>query len=228
MKKYIIYTVVYLIFLLVFDGLFLYFVDIQACKKTMLVAAGGLNAAYLSLLLIPALSPRQRGQMVLTSALYIIGIFYFIAELIVVVCFMIWPPETILWPIVVQAGLMALYIIVLLSSVAGNDATQKAVAEQRQMSRTVHDRADTMSDILTIVQNLEAKKLLSKCRDELNACPLRSTAEISPIEDEIDSLIMIINDYAVEGSIDELMKTANRLRLTINKRNSRLKRIDIY
>lgn len=228
MKSAILKTLIYLLLIAVFDVIFVYSVDIETCNHSILAAAIGLNVAYLSLLLIPLLAPRQKGQMVISATLYLIGVFYFISEVIAATAFMIWPPENIIWPIAVQAVLFVIYLILLLSSTLANDATQNALNVQREQSCTIRERAERIAEIMYTVKSHESAKLLERCYNEAKNSPLKSCAEVAGIENEIDSLIMLINDYAVDNNTEELNNAISRLRNAIQKRNNKLKYQQIF
>lgn len=228
MKTFFFKTIIYLIFLILFDGLFIYFVDVSSCRGSVLAAAIGVNVAYISLLLIPLLSPRKKEHVVLSGTLYLIGSFYFILELITAILFICFPLESILWPVIVQACLFAIYMILLLSSTLANDATQRSKNIQQMQGRTVRDRADAIYDIMNMAPDDSLKKRLSICYDELRNSPLVNSPEVMSIENEIDALIMLINEHATEGLTDEMNKAINQLRLAINKRNNKLKYLNVY
>ena len=228
MKQFILKTVIFLVFLALLDGLFFSFVDYRHCPDAMLAALIGINAGYLSLLLIPVISPRQSGQRILSGTLYSIGSYYFIAEFTAGMIFMFRPTESIVWPVAVQSVLFAIYVVLLLSSVLANDSTVSSIDKQRQQRMTLNNRADNLKALLDVVQDSECKKLLTRCHHELKSSPIKSSAEVAVIEQEIDHLIMCLNSYVTTNDIENIRSTVTQIRLAVGRRNNQLKHLTQY
>lgn len=228
MKQIVLTTIIFLIPILLIDGLFFLLVDCTACPDAMLAGLTGINIGYLSLLLIPLAAPKSKGTQILSGTLYLIGAFYILAELIAGGVFMIWPTQTILLPVVVQTALFALYVIILLCNIVANNATQSSINAQRQQSRIKHNRADEVMSISEIVDDSECKQMIIQCYTELRNAPLASSPDILPIEQELDNLIALLNNHALEGNTDRIKATVKQIRLTHSRRNNKLKYLTNY
>lgn len=228
MKQFFFKTIICLIFLALVDGLFFAFADYRNCPDSMWAALIGINIGYLSLLLIPLAAPKQNGQRVLSGTLYLIGSLYFISELIAGLIFLFWPTVALVWPVCVQSIIFGIFLIVLLSSVLGNDATVASINEQRQQSCIVRNRADEVNAILTLISDGECRKLVNKCYFELRNSPLKSSPEVSSLEQEIDQHIMLLNSYVTENNIEGIKSSTAKIRVTLGLRNNKLKHLTQY
>lgn len=229
MKQFIIKTILALIFIVLLDSLFFIFTDVQTCPDSVWAAFAGLNIGYLALFLIPLMSPRENGLMVLSAQLYLVGVFYYMAEVIVGLVFLFVEQPTLLWPVVIQSVLLALYIIVLLSSVLANDATRKSIARQDSESRNIRFMAEQANEARRMLESdANAYKQLSRLYDDLATSPLRSSEESRATEEEIYSSLMLLKSYAEDGDVEHTVETAAKIRQLVAKRNFQIKNIQHY
>lgn len=228
MKKYFLKTIIALVFVVILDGLFLLYKDINNCADSVLSALVGLNIAYISLFLVPLCTPKQKGTRVLSDTLYLVGAIYFILELIVGITFLFWEQDTMKLPVIIQSVLFGIYIIVLLGNVLANDSTQQSVNRQNAESDNIHTMAEEVVAILQLVNDDKAHKLITSLYEELKVSPIRSNPEVADLEKEISTSIMLMHDYAKEENVPELMNTAVQTRHLIAQRNSKLKNIRHY
>lgn len=228
MKQILLKSIVYLIFLALFNGLFFGFVDYYKCPDAVWVAFIGINVSYISLLLIPALAPKSNGRKVLSGSLYLIGSFFFIAELIAGLCFLFWPTATITWPVCIMSSVYAIYLIVLLSSVAANDATIKSTEQQHYQNDIRNFRCGEIKDVLDSISDRECKKVVNTCYYEMQNSPLKSAPDVQAIEQEIDQLIGLLKGYALSNDTEQIKTTAGKIRTALNRRNNKLKHLTQY
>ncbi len=229
MKKYVLKTIIALIFILLLDGCFFLFRDTEQCVASVWSALIGLNVGYLALFLIPLCAPKEKGVKVLSDTLYLIGTFYFVAELIVGMTFLFWELDTPTLPIVLQVVLLGIYIIVLLSSVMANDSTQEALKQQSNESDNIRSMLAEAEDVcLMVKKDPSVYKVVMRCYDDIKASPLRSTPEVQDIENEITSSLVLMRGYASSGDMSAVVTTASQVRQLVARRNSRLKNIRNY
>jgi xanthosine utilization system XapX-like protein len=166
---------------------------------------------------------------VLSDTLYLIGAFYFVAELIVGMTFLFWELDTPTLPIVLQVVLLGIYIIVLLSSVMANDSTQEALKQQSNESDNIRSMLAEAEDVcLMVKKDPSVYKVVMRCYDDIKASPLRSTPEVQDIENEITSSLVLMRGYASSGDMSAVVTTASQVRQLVARRNSRLKNIRNY
>jgi hypothetical protein len=229
MKKFILKSIVALIFVIVLDGSFFLFHDIEQCATSVWAALIGLNVGYLALFLIPLCAPKEHGIKVLSDTLYLIGALYFMIEFIVGVTFLFWEQETPTIPVVTQAILLGLYIVVLVVNILANDSTQEALDKQNEESDNIKFLLNEAADICLLVKKgSPAYRAVSQCYDDIKASPLRSTPEVTDIESELSTTLQMMHDYASAGDLVSVISTASRVRQLVARRNSKLKNIRNY
>lgn len=223
MKEFILKTFIALIFLFLFNGLFFFFQDLRICPVSVWAAFAGVNVAYLSLFLIPALTPRRQGVRVLSATLYLIGILYFVAELATGIAFVFYVHTSLFWPVAIQTILFAIYFIVLLSSVLANDATQASLDHQQSRSDIRRDWVLEAENTLSLISdNPAVRKAVERCRDDLRGCPLGHSFETKEFEDEISSHILCMKDAALDNQAEEVKKQAIIIRSIVAIRNHQI------
>jgi len=229
MKKLFLKMIIALVFVILLDGLFFLFKDIHTCPASVWSALIGLNIAYISLFLVPMCAPNQQGVKVLSDTLYLIGVIYFSLEFIVGVTFLFWEQDTMALPVAIQAVLFGLYIIILLSNVLANDATNKSLSRQYAESDNVRELAEMAVSVRQLVSaDTKVYALVTKLHDDLKSSPIRSNQDVTGIEGELSATLMHMQDSAEAGDMAEVVKAANQARLLVNKRNYKLKNIRHY
>lgn len=229
MKRVLLKSIVFLVFLLLFDGLFLLFDDPRQCPRSVLVSVAGVNIAYFSLLLALLLSPRKKGLKVLSGTLYLIWSIYFMFALIVGILFICWTQPTIFWPVLINAVLFSIFVLVLIGSVLANDLTQKTLNIQFSQGDMIRNWTESVYEVRQVViADAALSKAVERCYDDLKTCPLLSSEEVKDIESEITSAIMLLKDYAADGDVKNVQNVALQIRSLVDKRNRKLKDKHIY
>lgn len=228
MKRFFLKTIIALVFIIILDGLFFLFKDISNCPESVLSALIGLNIAYISLFLVPICALKQNGTKVLSDTLYLIGTIYFILEFIVGITFLFWEQDTMTLPIIIQSVLFGLYIIILLSSVLANDATQKSINKQNAESDNIKAMIEQVETILYLIKDDKANKLVTSLYDDLKVSPIRSNIDVVGIEKEISISLMQMHNFAKTEEISEVVKIAAQIKQLIAQRNFKLKNIRNY
>lgn len=223
MRKFILKSIIALIFVILFDGMFFLGHDIHQCPDSVWAAFAGVNIAYLSLFLIPLLTPKRDGVAVLSGTLYLIGIFYFLAELTAGVTFLFWIQDTMFLPVLVQGILFAVYIVILLMNVLANDATISSLNRQETLSDRRHQWMNEVRAVKEIVAlDKKTEKIVERCYDDLSGCSISTSPEVSDVENEINTAVMLMKDYAQDGNLAEVAKIAMNIRALVSKRNNKL------
>ena len=150
MKANILKIVIGLIFLIVFNVLFFLLGGTER-SDTEWVCYGFIHVSYLCLLVTPLFCNAGKGETVLSASLYLRALFYFFIELAIGLGF-IWynayNPIAILWPVIIQGILLAVFLILQLMSVLANDATKASLAKQRQERVYIRSLAENLKEAM--------------------------------------------------------------------------------
>ncbi len=221
MKSSIIKIIISLVFLALFNTFFFLLGGIQH-TTTEWVSYGFIHAAYLMLLLTPLFCiGNPKGVSVQTGSLYLRATFYFFTELIVGVAFLIAKPETLTWPLVVQAILAAVFLILQLASVLANDASNAALKQQKTESIQIQTLVLRLRNSMQTLEDENLRKHVKRCVDLLDASPLESFSEIADTEVTMQGAVDILCFDIDSGmNAETIIKDAKNLIIAISKRNS--------
>ena len=110
------------IFLIFFNLLFFILCGTENNSSTW-ISYGFIHVAYLLLLITPLFNKENKGKAILSMTLYTISLFYFFIELLVGILFICLEPENAKWTLTVHLIILALFLLVFLSSYLANIAT---------------------------------------------------------------------------------------------------------
>lgn len=110
------------IFLIFFNLLFFILCATENNSSTW-ISYGFIHVAYLLLLITPLFNKENKGKAILSMTLYTISLFYFFIELLVGILFICLEPENAKWTWTVHLIILALFLLVFLSSYLANIAT---------------------------------------------------------------------------------------------------------
>ena len=110
------------LFLIFFNLLFFILCGTDNNSSTW-ISYGFIHVAYLFVLITPLFNKENKGKAVLSMTLYTISLFYFFIELLAGIVFICLEPEDTKWTWVVHLVILALFLLVFLSSYLANTAT---------------------------------------------------------------------------------------------------------
>lgn len=225
MKSNILKVIMGLVFLVIFNGLYFY-LDSEHTEVDW-ICYGFIHASYLFILLTPLFCKSGKGLEVLSYSLYLRALFYFFTELLVgCICILI-GPESIIWPLVIQCGLLAIFLVLQIMSVLANDATLQSIQKQRKESLFLHEMSDKIRIRIRTITDTTLKKQVEKCYDIINYSSLESYPEAKEVEsklrDTVDRLCIAIDN----GDCKQIEINAKAVMDTVEDRNIIIKRCRI-
>ena len=120
-----------LVFLITFNGTFFVLFGTEN-PNSVWISYTFIHIAYFTMLFIPIYKTKGEASYYLTSSLYVQAIGYFLLELIVGVVFIAWRLEEITWPLIIQAVLWLVYMVLILGNAWANQATAKSLQKRQQ------------------------------------------------------------------------------------------------
>lgn len=228
MKSSIFKIIIGLVFLALFN--ILYFV-VGGTEHVSIdwVCYGFIHASYLMILITPLFCLSNKTMSVQSSTLYLTASFYFIIELVVGLLFMYFKPQTDFWAIIVQSVLLAIFLVVQLSGVLANDATNASLKKQEVESINIASLVLRLRESMRAVSDLEARKLVKLCVDAVSSSPIETFPEVagaeSAMQTAVDDLCFAIDSSA---SVEEVSKKAKELKIAVARRNSAISMHRLY
>lgn len=179
-----------LLFPLVFNGLFFGLYNVSEANASVWLSYGMIHLAYLIIVCLPLLTPKSpTDSFIFGQILYAIATPYFIIELIVGLIFILWNPETITIPLVVQLLLFAGFLAYFLTQASADQKIAISQQERQQAVQPARDMIGKMKMLLTIAKNPELVRTLSKQFDSLYYSSTRQTSNTAPIDQELSDAI---------------------------------------
>lgn len=220
MKRNVIKAVIALIFLVVFNVL--YFLASREHTTADWVSYAFIHAAYLCLLATPlfAVGVVGKGLTVLIASLWLRALGYFFLELIVGTAFLLASPEGYVWPLAVQAILLAAFLILQLMGVLANDSTTRSTRRQRKESLYLQELKDRLSQRMRTIDDSALKEQVRPCLEALSASPLQSLAGAEAEEQKLCAAVDGLCCAIERGdAAEQVGQEAKRVLLAVHDRN---------
>ena len=225
MKANIIKIVIGLIFLIVFNVLFFLLGGTER-SDTEWVCYGFIHAAYLCLLVTPLFCNAGKGETILSASLYLRALFYFFTELVIGLGF-IWynayNPISIVWPVIIQGILLAVFLILQLMSVLVNDATKASLSKQRQERVYIRSLAENLKEAMRQVNDSTLRKQIANCYESLNSSSLESFPETIDAELELENAVNTLCSYVEQGDMSQLGSQIQKVQVAMKHRNQAIR-----
>ena len=224
MKKNVIKVVIALIFLAVFN--LLYFVAGGEHTTADWISYAFVHAAFLCLALTPLFGAGiGKGLTILIGSLWLRALGYFFIELVVGVAFLLASPEGYVWPLVVQAILLAAFLIMQLMSVLANDSTTASIRRQRDESACLQDLKDRLGSLMNAIDDKALRQLVRECHEALSACPIQSYPEAGEKEQALRSAVDGLCSAITDGATAELAgQKAKSVLIAVQERNAAIRK----
>lgn len=221
-KTSVLWTVLGLVFLAVFNALF-FTVGMAGRNASVWISYGFINFAYLMLLLTPLLIRSGKSSAVFGFSLYSVSAAYFFVEFAAGITFISVAPANHAAALLVQACLAGLYAVLLLSHMVANERTAEAEEERQPQIDYVKSAAAKLKALSDGVSDKEAKKAVERAYDAIYSSPVKSHPNAAAAENNILKSIDALAGAVKAGNKEYIISLANTLSASINERNSILK-----
>lgn len=223
MKTNLLKVIVALIFLVLFNVLF-FFIGGTEQSHINWVSYGFIHAAYLMILITPLFATNGKGLTVLTASLYLRAISYFFTELIIgLICIAI-QPESILWPMIIQSILLAVFVVLQLMSVMANDATKASIQKQRMESAYIKNMVTQVKAAMRNIEDESIRNSVIRCHDALNNCSVETFEEAQDAELALRNAIEMLCCAIEDNDNGQIEAKVKRVLNAIQSRNDIIKR----
>lgn len=226
MKANTIKIVLGLIFLVVFNALFFLLGD-ASHSTTDWVCYGFIHVAYLCLLATPLLCQTKKGEFVLSASLYLRALCYFFTELVVGLAFIFYNaynPISHSWPTIIQALLLAVFLILQLLSVWANDATKGSLAKQRQERVYIRTLAEKLHGAMQQVNDPALRKQLTDCYESLSQSSIETFPEAAEAEAVLEKAVNTLCALVQKGETAGLAEQIQQLQDAMKQRNQAVRK----
>jgi len=221
-KKNVLWIVLDLIFLIVFNAIF-FMAGGSEHPTSVWISYGFIHFAYLMLILTPFLIRQGKSSFVFGYSLYSISAIYFFIEFVTGIIFILISPETFQTAFLVQLSIAGLYGIFLISNMIANEHTADAEEKRQVQIAFVKDASIKIKGLLDLISDKETKKKVEQVYDTIYSSPVKSHPNLAQMENLILQSINGIELAVKAENKDEIISISKSLLLSINERNNLLK-----
>jgi hypothetical protein len=210
------------IFLIIFNAIFFVLGGTEH-NAAVWISYVFIHFAYIMLIFTPFLISSGKSKVVFGFSLYSISSYYFFAELVIGVIFIVRASENYRAALLIQLCIAGLYGISLLSNMIANERTAKSEEKRQPQIEYVKNAAAKVKNLLEIVNDKEVKKQIEKVYDAIYSSPVKSHPNLAQTESQILMYINELSDAVSVGNKDNILTLADTLLITVNERNRQLK-----
>ena len=221
-KKNILWAILNLIFLVIFNVLFFVLGGTEH-NTSVWMSYVFIHFAYLMLLLTPRLIRSGKSKAVFGFSLYSISAIYFLVEFVIGIVFILIASDSSTAALLVQLCIAGLYGIILVSNMLANEYTADAEEKRQPQIAYVKDASAKLKSLLENINDKEAKKKVERVYDAVYSSPIKSHPNLTDLESRILQSINELEQTISTGNKEHIISAANFLLSSINERNNLLK-----
>jgi len=221
-KKNVLWIVLDLIFLIIFNAIF-FMAGGSEHPTSVWISYGFIHFAYLMLIFTPFMIRKSKSSFVFGYSLYSISAIYFFIEFVTGIIFILISPETFQSAFLVQLSIAGLYGIVLISNMIANEHTADTEEKSQSQIAFVKDASIKIKGLLELISDKETKKKVEQVYDTIYSSPVKTHPNLEQVEKRILQSINDIELAVTTENKDEIISISKSLLLSINERNNLLK-----
>ncbi len=225
-KKSILYIILNLIFLAVFNVVF-FVVGGAKHPASVWISYGFIHFAYIMMTLTPFLIRKSSSAAVFGFSLNSISSAYFFVELIVGLIFIYVGSDSYKASFVIQIIIAGIYAVLLISNMIANEHTAENVERREAEVAYIKTASSRVKLLLDKTNDKKANKEIEKAYDFLHSSPTRSVSTVKALEaeilDKVSDLERAVNVNSIEkifvftGEIIALTEERNRQIMLANR-----------
>lgn len=222
-KTNVLWTILNLIFLIVFNVLF-FVIGGSEHKVSVWLSYAFIHFAYLMLVFTPILLRKGKSAAVFGFSLYWVSTVYFLVEFITGVVFILVSPVDFSTALLVQLGIAGLYGIMLVSVMIANERTADAEETRQYEIDYVMNASMKLKLLYENTRKKDTKKRVEKVYDALTSSPVKTHPSAAQVESQILLSIGELEDAVSNEQKDEIVRLSDSLLVSIRERNQQIKR----
>lgn len=221
-KKRVLWLLLDLIFLIVFDTVFVVSRGLDQ-PASVWIAVAFIHFAYLMLLITPLLIKQTTNSAVLGFPLYSISIAYFLLVLLVGVIFILVSPDSYKASLIICIIITGVYFAMLFSHMIANESTAQSIEQHEIELKYVRESSGRIKSLMDTISDNQLKKKVERLYDILHVSPSKSNNAVRDRELAVLQLIDELERQVRMNDIQSAETTISMIEKTANERNQRLK-----
>lgn len=222
MKKNILFAILDLIFLAVFNTFF-FTINGYENDAAVWIAYGFIHFAYIAMVLTPLFFKRKVDVHLFGASLLTISFIYFILELVLDSFLIFFGVVAVLPVILLNIVVSAAYFIVTISAVLATDSINENGERHAAERKYVKDVSAKLLALQTMAESRELSKKIGKAYEVISTSPARSDPTVWETENEISCKAEILRAEISGSNFENAEKTIDSIISLANQRNIMLK-----
>lgn len=221
-KKSILYILLDLVFLAVFNTVF-FVVGGMEHPASVWISYGFIHFAYLMVLATPFLTRKSSSASVFGFALYSVSSVYFIIEFIVGLIFIFVRSDSFKASLVAQVIIAGIYAVMLLSNMIANEHTADSIERHEDEVAYIKNASSRVKLLVGKASEKKANKEIEKVYDLLHSSPTRSMATVKFLEEQIINKVSELENAVSSNSTSQIITVTGEIASMIEERNRKLR-----
>lgn len=221
-KKSILYILLDLIFLAVFNTVF-FVIGGTEHPASVWISYGFIHFSYLMILVTPFLIRKSSSAAVFGFSLYSVSAVCFFVEFIVGLVFIFIGSESYKASLVVQIIIAGIYAIMLISNLIANEYTADSIERHEDEVAYIKNAASRIKLLIGKASDKKANKEIEKAYDLLHSSPSRSVATVKLLEEEIKNKVSELEDVVSSNNTTAIINISGEIISLVEERNRRIR-----
>ncbi len=221
-KKSILYIILDLIFLAVFNTVF-FVVGGTEHPASVWISYGFIHFSYIMIVLTPLLIRKSSSGAVFGFSLYSISTVYFFAEFIVGLIFVFVKSDSHKAALVIQIIIAGIYAVLLLINMIANEHTAESIERREVEVSYIKTAASRVKMLLDKTNDKKANKEIEKVYDLLHSSPTMSVETVKILESEIFDKISDLESAVSANAVSEVITFAGEIISLTEERNRKIR-----
>lgn len=224
-KKSILYILLDLVFLAVFNTVF-FVISGTDHSTSVWISYGFIHFSYLMILVTPFLIRKSSSAAIFGFSLYSVSSVYFFVEFIVGLIFIFMDSESYKASLVVQVIIAGIYAVILISNMIANEYTADKVERHEEEVAYIKNAASRVKMLMGKASDKKANKAIEKAYDLLHSSPSRSTATVKLLEEEIKNKVTSLEEAVATNETAAIITITGEIIASTEERNRKIKIIN--
>lgn len=222
MKKNILWLLLDLIFLIVFNTIF-FLAGGTHHNASVWLSYGFIHFSYIMLLITPMLTKKSKSSAVFGFALGSVAISYFYIEFIIGIIFIFIAPENWKIAFIVQFIVASVFAISLISNMIANENTAENEIKSQLELNYMKMAAKELLSITESIKNHEIQKRIERIYDDVASSQVKSHPSVAALESGIMVGINGLKNAVKDDNHAEINYQLDNLQQLLAQRNSQLR-----
>ena len=221
MKKTVLWILLDLIFLIVFNTVFFVAGGTEQ-PASVWISYGFIHFSYIMVILTPFLIRKSSSAAVFGFSLYSISSAYFMIEFVVGLIFVLLRLESYKPALIVQIIIAGLYAIMLISNLLANESTADSIEKHEAEVDYIKTTSAKVKGLMDRMSDKKANKQIEKLYDMLHASPAKSSPAVKDIEIEIADRVEGLEVKVRKDLAEDVIKICDEIISLAEERNRTL------